>query len=200
MAGSAVAQEDCFVRLDNGVDFSGWQKSTTNMHGPGDGWTIEDGAMVGRQTEGQQGGIMMTEASYQDVEVILEVRVDWGCDSGLFLRTTDGNRAYQVTIDHLADSAVGTIWGEAFPEELRVIRYWWTEDGNSASPAPDRHEEPIFDLSQWSSLWDPTAFNEIRARIESNPPHIQVWIAGTKVMDFTDSTLRHTDVPGQAVL
>ena len=39
-------------------------------------------------------------------------------------------------------------------------------------------------------IWHPTEFNEIRARIENNPPHIQVWIAGTKVMDFTDSQVR----------
>lgn len=189
-AGSARAQDDCFERIDNGVDLSGWQKSPTNPHGPGDGWTVEDGALVGRQTEGQQGGILMTEASYRDVEVLLEVRVDWGCDSGLFLRTTDGSRAYQVTIDHLGDSAVGTIWGESFPEQLREIPYWLTDEGSTAIPAPDRHEEPIFDLAQWSSLWDPTAFNELRARIEHNPPRIQVWIAGTQVMDFTDSAVR----------
>lgn len=190
IAASASAQDDCFERIDNGTDLSGWQKSTTNPHGPGDGWTVEDGALVGRQTEGQQGGILMTEASYRDVEVLLEVRVDWGCDSGLFLRTTDGSRAYQVTIDHVGDSAVGTIWGEAFPEELREIPYWLTDEGSTAIPAPDRHEEPIFDLAQWPSLWNPTAFNELRARIEQNPPRIQVWIAGTQVMDFTDSAVR----------
>jgi hypothetical protein len=57
--------------------------------------------------------------------------------------------------------------------------------------ATDQGEQPIFDLSAWSSIWEPTAFNEIRARIEGNPPHIQVWISGTKVMDFTDTMLRN---------
>jgi hypothetical protein len=187
---AAAASEACFERLDNGVDMTGWRKSTTNQHGPGDGWTVEDGAFVGRQTTGQQGGILMTEQSYADAEVLLEVRIDWGCDSGLFLRTTDGNRAYQVTIDHLPSSAVGAIWGEAFPQELRAIPYWLTESGNAAVIATDQSEQPIFDLAEWPSLWDPTAWNEIRARIEGNPPHVQVWISGTKVMDFTDAMLR----------
>ncbi len=190
LATPVAAQEACFERLDNGVDLTGWSPSPTNMHGPGQGWTVEDGAIVGRQTDGQQGGILVTDASYQDVEVILEVKIDWGCDSGLFFRTTDGNRAYQVTIDHVSDSAVGTIWGEAFPQELREIPYLLTDDGNTAVLAPDRHEEPIFDLALWPSLWDPTAFNEIRARIEDNPPHMQVWISGTQVMDFTETILR----------
>lgn len=187
---AAAASEACFERLDNGVDMTGWRKSTTNQHGPGDGWTVEDGAFVGRQTTGQQGGILMTEQSYADAEVLLEVRIDWGCDSGLFLRTTDGNRAYQVTIDHLPSSAVGAIWGEAFPQELRAIPYWLTESGNAAVIASDQSEQPIFDLAEWPSIWDPTAWNEIRARIEGNPPHVQVWISGTKVMDFTDAMLR----------
>ena len=191
VAPSAAAQETCFERIDTGVDMTGWQTSSTNPHGPGEGWTVEDGAFVGRQTEGQQGGILMTSASYQDVEVVFEVKIDWGCDSGFFFRTTDGNRAYQVTIDHLTDSSVGTIWGESFPEELRAIPYWLTDDGNAAIVAPDQSEQPIFDLSLWPTLWNPIDFNEIRARIEDNPPHIQVWISGTQVMDFTDSMLRN---------
>jgi MYXO-CTERM domain-containing protein len=187
---SAVAQEACFERIDNGVDLKGWQPSTTNPHGPGEGWTVVDGALVGGQTEGQQGGILMTEATYQDVEVIFEVRIDWECDSGFFFRTTEGNRAYQVTIDHMSDSSVGTLWGESFPEQLRAIPYWLTDNGSTAIVAPDRTEEPIFDLGLWPSIWNPTDFNEIRARVEGNPPHIQVWISDTQVTDFTDSVLR----------
>lgn len=57
---------------------TGWHKSTSNQHGPGDGWTVEDGAFVGRQTAGQHGGILMTDRSYGDAEVILEVKIDWG--------------------------------------------------------------------------------------------------------------------------
>lgn len=186
----AAAQQSCFERLDTGVDMTGWQKSATNPHGPGDGWTVEDGAFVGRQTSGQQGGILMTDRSYGDVEVIFEVRIDWGCDSGFFFRTTAGARAYQVTIDHLAESGVGTIWGEGFSPELREIPYFLTDQGDAAVVAPNQSKTPIFDLATWPAIWDPTAFNEIRARIEGNPPHLQVWISGTKVMDFTDAMVR----------
>ena len=189
-SGTALAQEACFQRIDNGVDMTGWRKSTTNPHGPGNGWTVENGAFVGRQTAGQQGGILMTEKSYKDVEVVLEVKITWGCDSGLFFRTTEGNRAYQACIDHLTDSGVGGIWGESFSQELREIPYFLTNNGTSAIAAPGQSKRPIFDLSLWPTLWDPTKFNEMRARIEGNPPHMQVWIAGTKVMDFTDTQVR----------
>lgn len=182
------AQEACFVRLDNGVDMTGWQKSATNHHGPGDGWTVEDGAFVGRQTAGQQGGILMTEASYQDVEVVFEVKIDWGCDSGFFFRTTAGDRSYQVNVDFLQDSGVGTIWGESFSQELRVLPYMLTDMGNTAVAAPS--ETPLFDVSTWSTIWHKDDFSEMRARIEGNPPRIQVWISDVQVMDFTDQQLR----------
>jgi MYXO-CTERM domain-containing protein len=184
----AAAQTACFERIDTGVDMTGWHLSTTNPHGPGTGWTVEGGAFVGRQTAGQQGGILMTDKPYKDVEVVFEVKIDWGCDSGFFFRTTAGARAYQVTIDHLAESGVGTIYGEGFAQDVRDIPYFLTDSGNAAVPAPDK--TPSFDLSQWPTIWHPTEFNEIRARVEGNPPHIQVWISDLKVMDFTDQMLR----------
>ena len=184
------AQQACFERIDSGVDMSGWHPSATNHHGPGAGWTVESGALVGRQTGSQQGGILMTDKLYADVEVVFQVKVDWGCDSGFFFRTTAGDRAYQVNVDHLAESGVGTIYGESFAQELRAIPYWLTSNGSTAIVAPDQDKIPIFDLASWPTIWKPTDFNEIRARVEGNPPHMQVWISGTKVMDFTDAMTR----------
>jgi hypothetical protein len=186
---NATAQEACFERIDNGVDKTGWHVSTTNHHGPGDGWTVEDGAFVGRQTAEQKGGILMTEKVYKDVEVVFEVKVDWGCDSGFFFRTTDGDRAYQVNVDHLAESGVGTIYGEGFSQELRAIPYFLTDMGNAAVAAPG--QTPSFDLAKWPTIWHPTEFNEMRARVEGNPPRMQVWISDFQVMDFTDTMLRN---------
>ena len=31
----------------------------------------------------------------------MEVKPDWGCDSGLFLRSSESGEAYQVTLDYL---------------------------------------------------------------------------------------------------
>ena len=186
--GSATAQEKCFTRLDNGVDMTGWHRSTTNHHGPGMGWTIENGAFVGRQTAGNQGGIMMTDKAYKDVEVIFEVKIDWGCDSGFFFRTTAGDRAYQVNVDHLQDGGVGTIYGEGFAQELKYRPFFLTDMG--ASAVKDPALTPLFDLSKWSTIWKPTDFNQMRARIEGNPPHLQVWISELQVVDFTDQMQR----------
>lgn len=186
--GAARAEDKCFTRLDNGVDMTGWKRSATNHHGPGEGWAVEGGAFVGKQTAGNKGGILMTEKSYKDVEVIFEVKIDWGCDSGFFFRTTAGDRAYQVNIDHLQDAGVGTIYGEGFAQELRYRPYFLSNNGSTATKDPVL--TPIFDLTKWPTIWKPTDFNEMRARVEGNPPHMQVWIAGTQVMDYTDTLLR----------
>jgi len=184
----AAAQEPCFERLDNGVDTVGWQPSATNHHGPGLGWTVENGAMVGRQTAGQLGGILMTSKTFRDVEVLFEVQIDWGCDSGFFFRTTAGDRAYQITLDHLLGGGIGTIYGEGFTAPLRAGDYTLSDQGNTA--IVERGHCSMFDLSKWFTIWHPTDFNEIRARIEGNPPHIQVWISNVKVTDFTDDQVR----------
>jgi hypothetical protein len=186
--GAARAQEKCFTRLDNGVDMTGWHRSETNHHGPGLGWSVTGGAFVGKQTDVNKGGILMTDKTYKDVEVIFEVKIDWGCDSGFFFRTTAGDRAYQVNVDHLQDAGVGTIYGEGFAQELRYRPYFLSNMGMTATKDPVL--TPIFDLAKWPTIWKPTDFNEIRARVEGNPPHMQVWIAGTQVMDFTDAMLR----------
>lgn len=185
---SALGADPCVERLDNGTDLTGWTRSTTNHHGPGEGWTVEDGALTGRQTAGQRGGILMTAKTYRDVEVTFEVKIDWGCDSGLFFRTTAGDRAYQVNIDHLEGGGIGTIYGESFTTELRALDFTLTDQGRVAVAGPAC--TPLFDLSLWPTMWNPAAFTEIRARVEGNPPRIQTWISGVKVTDFTDVRLR----------
>ena len=185
---TARADEACFKRLDNGTDLTGWHRSLTNHHGPGLGWTVENGAFVGRQTAGNQGGLLMTDGMYKDVEVVFEVKIDWGCDSGFFVRTTAGDRAYQILVDHLPQGSIGPYYGEGFATEFYYHPYFVTDMG--AKAVKDPVLTPLFDLAQWPTLWKPTEWNEIRARVEGNPPHLQTWIAGVKVADYTDPSKR----------
>jgi hypothetical protein len=183
-----AATADCFDRLDTGVDLAGWSASTTNGHGPGEGFTIEDGAIVGRQTAGLSGGILMSDKSFSDVEVTFEVQIDWGCDSGFFLRTTAGDRAYQVLLDHLPKGSIGTLYGENFAASLNVIPYTLIDEGHAATAA--RGQTPIFDLELWPTLWRPAEFNRLRVRMTGNPPRVRVWVTDTEVLDFTDDRQR----------
>ena len=42
----------------------------------------------------------------------MEVKPDWGCDSGLFFRATEDGVAYQMTFDYLPTGMLGNVNGE----------------------------------------------------------------------------------------
>ncbi len=50
--------------------------------------------MVG--TGSGNGGILMTDETYGDFELLLELAPDWGIDSGVFLRTNPRGECFQV--------------------------------------------------------------------------------------------------------
>ena len=41
-------------------------------------------------------------------------------------------------------------------------------------------------LEDWPKFWKHGQWNELRARIVGNPPHITTWIKGVKFMDWTE--------------
>ena len=96
--------------------------------------------------------------------VLLDVKPDFGCDGGLFLRSTEKGEAYQVMIDYLEGGSVGGTYGEKL-------------EGVKGDPAKD-----------WAKYWKKDDWNNIRARIEGDVPHIQVWMNGNKLTDWTDTS------------
>jgi len=92
---------DGFTPIFNGRDLSGWHISKTNHHGTTPDFRVVHGAIVGTQNPREQGGILLTDKKYRNVEVYMEVKPDWGCDSGLFLRSSEAGEAYQVMLDDL---------------------------------------------------------------------------------------------------
>jgi hypothetical protein len=147
----------------NGRDLTGWHVSATNHHGQTRAWRVEDGVLVGGQEREGVGGVLLTNGRYRDVEVALDVWPDFGCDSGLLLRSSEEGAAYQVMIDYLEGGNVGGVYGEGL-EEL------------DAKPS-----------SEWVKAWRPSEWNHLRVRIEGTVPHITVWINGTMITDWTDT-------------
>jgi 3-keto-disaccharide hydrolase len=154
---------DGFVSIFNGSDLSGWHISATNHHGTTHEWKVADGILTGRQEPAGNGGILLTDKRYKDFEVYLEVKPDFGCDSGLFLRSNESGQAYQVMLDYLEGGNVGGIYGERL-------------EGVQAQPSQG-----------WEKIWKKDGWNALRARIEGSAPHIQVWLNGNKIADFQDT-------------
>src|SRR5579871_4260957 len=78
-----------FRPLFNGKDLTGWHISEVNHHGNTKAWKVEGGVLSGTQDPPGNGGILLTDKSYRDFEISLEVKPDWGCDGGLFLRSDE---------------------------------------------------------------------------------------------------------------
>lgn len=169
----ACAQLAC-ARIDqelifNGRDLNGWHISETSQHGQSRAWHVEDGELIGSQDAAGAGGVLLTDRRYGNVEVELDVWLDYGCDSGLLLRSSEDGAAYQVMIDYLDGGSIGGIYGEGL-EELH------------APPSPGG-----------VNAWRPSAWNHLRARIEGDAPHIRVWINETLVTDWSDTANHAAD-------
>ena len=151
-----------FVNITPGPHLAGWHISQVNHHGNTQAWKLEDGVVSVTQDKPGNGGILLTDKKYGNFEVYLEMKPDYGCDSGLFLRSNEEGDAYQVMLDYLPKGNVGGIYGEG----LKGVK------GS---------------LADWERVWKKDDWNSLRARIEGKAPHITVWINGTQVTDWTDT-------------
>jgi len=48
-------------------------------------------------------------------------------------------------------------------------------------------------LEEWPKFWRHGTWQELRARITGNPPHIVTWIKGVKFMEWTETEKRLGD-------
>jgi hypothetical protein len=159
-----------FKPLFDGKTLKGWHISETNHHGNTKAWKIENGVITVTQDQPGNGGILLTDKEYGNFELSLELKPDFGCDGGIFLRSTEKGEAYQVMVDYLEGGVVGGIYGERLPEAQA--------EGNGSGMKMDR---------EWSRHWKKDDWNHIRIRIEGEIPHIQVWINGQETANWTDS-------------
>jgi hypothetical protein len=196
-SGGSGTKDDDFVSIFDGKTLDGWHISDKTGHGSGGEWTVRDTAIWGTQDKPGNGGILITDKQYGDFEVVLEMNNDFGPDSGLFLRSTETGQTYQAMIDYHSNGNLMGVYGERLggfaarnfrfldtPDQIKIVDY-------PPFPAP-------FDPEGWKKLWKPE-WNELRARIVGNPPTIETWINGRKVMEWTDSEKRLPDTGGIAL-
>jgi len=155
-----------FTPIFDGKTLRGW-RPIDSVHGTGSGWRVIKRALCGTQDLPNNGGLLGTERLYGDFELSLDVCPDFGIDSGIFLRGDDLGRGYQVLVDYNGGN-VGGLYGE--------------EIGAFYRPARD-----------FKKLWKKNAWNNMRARIVGNPPHITTWLNGVKQVVFQDDRRRLPD-------
>ncbi len=168
---SDASLKDEYHPLFNGRDLSGWHRhKNLPGHGLAGRWTVEDGVIVGRQDPPGQGGFLTTDASFQDFEIRMLVKIDWPFDSGVFLRVGPQGKSHQITLDYRPGGEIGAVylpWTQGFvchcPEGM---------DG--------------FKKDEW---------NELRIVCLGEPAKIMVWLNGKLITDFQHTIATTKGVP-----
>ena len=167
---------DGFTPIFNGQNLSGWHTSRTNIHGTTPNFFVMHGVLLGTQSPLGSGGILITDKKYKNFELYMEVKPDWGCDSGLFFRATEDGVAYQVTLDYLPTGMLGNVNGENGLAGVGGGR-------GAAAPAAAQKRGGLFDDVK---AWQREEWNVIRLRVDGETPHVQMWVNDALVTDFTD--------------
>lgn len=193
--------EPGFKSIFNGKDLAGWHKNPEKIgHGTGGKWEVEEGAITGEQDPpgSGNGGIILSDGTYGDFEVIFETNPDWGPCSGFFMRSTEKGNCFQMMIDYHDKGNVGEIYREGLdgvsnrtfnidgeydandPKKLLSIK------ASKVVPAKpsDMSGEPLFKLEDWSKIWKIGQWNTVKCRVVGNPPTITTWINGTQITKY----------------
>jgi hypothetical protein len=197
-----------FVPIFDGKSLDGWTVSAKTGHSKtsknksGGKWEVKDGAIVGCQDEPGNGGIVITEKQYGDFEVALEMRNDDGPDSGLFLRSTDTGKCYQAMIDYHKGGNLMGLYGEGIGGKPHVRNFDFGKDVTEIV-VPSKQADGGFKCpvaaEDWGKFWDKEKWNELRARIENNPPKVTTWINGVKFLEYQVSEKQLEDKGGIAL-
>jgi 3-keto-disaccharide hydrolase len=188
----AATLPDGFTSIFNGRDLTGWHVSPTARHGVTPDFHVAHGMILGTQRPLGSGGLLLSDRTYRNFELYLEVKPDWGCDSGIFFRTTDTGVAYQITLDYLPGGSMGRMIGEGGIQVGAAGRGRGAAPAGApaaapAAPAPAPPQTPGESSDAGMKAWKPFDWNVVRLRVDGDVPHATVWINDVQVSDATDT-------------
>ena len=195
--------EDGFVSIFNGEDLSGWEHAKGDVipkNYRGGRWFVENGAICGGQNGDGVGSFLRTEQKYEDFELSIDINPDWGCDSGIWLRTNERGQCLQVFIDYLEGGNVGFVFGQgsggwaSMPWTLKpvmkdgkVVGVKGVDDYDGAEVDGLGYSAPAADFN---AVWKHGEFNTYKIRCEGKHPKVTTWVNGVKMMEFDANTFR----------
>ena len=96
-------------------------------------------------------------------------------------------------IDYHAGGNLMGIYGEGLGGNPHVRNYSFTDKVTEITTKPTGAPPTPLPIlpDAWSQFWRHGKWNELRARIENNPPKITTWINGVKIMEWQEKEVRH---------
>jgi hypothetical protein len=142
-----------FTPLFNGRNIDGWHISRTVHHGTTGSYTVGRDGLVMKAHPFGQGGLLLSDQSYQDFELYLEANPDPHFNSGIFLRSSEGGSAYQIELVRPGNT------GALLSEQMKL-----------SAPAYVGERVDI------NTVWKDGAWNSMRIRMTGEAPRITLWI------------------------
>ena len=194
--------------LDVATEFSADYAEQAALHPAA--WSVEDGAIVGRQQPlgSGYGGYLISDETFADFELTLEMNPDWPADTGVMLRRRpDSWHGLQVLVDHRHSGSIGGFFGNglgSFHAVPFALTAQLDADGhpsglreddprNSAEPfTPAKAEllEYAAPLEDFLSVWRWRDWNSLRIRCVGERPRVTTWINGVKIAEIDLATLK----------
>ncbi len=201
LAGTRPARgEEEWTSLFDGRTLDGWHP-WPKARPDGAKWQVEDGAVTGTQGPDGRGSLLMTDQAFGDVQVLVDLKPDWGIDSGFFVRSTDRGRAWQVAVDYCQGGYVGQIYGQGlggWNTRTFGIRGKLDAEGRlvglDASPRklpPGARLAHAITPEQWLEAWTLGKWNTLKVRVVGQLPRITTWLNGAMVVDFDAASYEH---------
>jgi hypothetical protein len=153
-APQAAVTKAASVKLFNGKDLTGWQTEGNAR------WAVENGLLVGTQGPNNAPGDLFTKDSFRDFEATVTYRTEWPCNSGVWFRYQNPDKAYQADILEYKNPEAysGTLY---CPGKLFLAA--------NTDPKLENH----------------TGWNTIRIRAQGD--HLQIWLNDHQTADVHDT-------------
>ncbi|MDP6988573.1 MAG: DUF1080 domain-containing protein [Planctomycetota bacterium] len=163
----AEIPEAAWVDLFDGETLDGWtQRNGTATY------SVEDGAVVGRTSEGSPNSFLCTDRGYSDFELHFEVKVDDPLNSGVQIRSrTHGGPKGRVNGPQVEIEASGEGGAEAGYLYAEAAGGWMTP---LVQRTPHRH----FVDGAWNAY-----------RVLAEGARIRTWVNGSAVSDLSDARM-----------
>jgi hypothetical protein len=146
--------------LFDGVSFKGW-RGYRKQSFPLQGWRVEQGIL--KKTAGEQGGDIITEATFENFDLVWEWRIAPGGNNGVKYLVTEGRPGAPGHEYQLLDDDV-------HPDGKR---------------GPKRQTASFYDVlppDAGKTLRPPGQWNESRILVQGN--HVEHWLNGKKVLEY----------------
>jgi hypothetical protein len=200
--GQQALDEANWTSLFDGRSLDGWHTNRRRIgHGTGGRWEVRDGAIVGGQDPPGNGGLLLSDTLLGDFELSVDIRPDWGVDSGLFVRSTDDGKALQVAVDHYHGGYIGQVYGEGlggFNTCSYRIMGVTDEQGELTALRARPYRRPegakldyAVTPEAFLEAWNLDQWNRLRVRVTGQLPRIVTWLNGVKLLDFDSASYEH---------